>query len=871
MMGGFDPGDMVSMGVVPVLIGPLQVLLATLPGILLALLAALAALFKPATLWMVLRMLWRMRLVVVCAVAVIVGGWYGARHLFPARGADVGAAEGAGETWPGFRGDAARRGWQPGAPDPVEPGIVWRMDAHDTTFYASPAVVGNRIYIASAEVSLFKRRGTAELYCLDADTGGVVWRSGPPGYRATFSSVAVGERHIAAGEGLHLTKDSRLTVMDRGTGDVLWTARTESHVESTPVIGEGRVLVGAGQDGFHCFALDPDDEGNPVRLWHAPGPDDYPDASGSPAIHEGRAYLPLGRWGGRGLACLDLETGEELWRVAMPYPVFSGPTFAHGRVYVGMGNGNFIQTAEQALPGELDRLRARGASEEEVEAARATFQPGGAVWSLDPQTGEVLWTLDTPRAVLGQIAAGEDAIYAATREGTLLRIRHDGRVLGTWAGGVPILASPALAESHVYVLDESGRLTCLDTQTLRPVWDMALGLAGPWLGSPTVARGRVYLGTPGGGVLAVGHPAGAREVGNWSGTLGGAGQPGRIEDDDPGSRGVMAWRLQDVGGEALSVHAPLSWQPDRIFIPLANPDAPGVLAIPPDTESRAAPSPLWRHTTTHPVLRSVAADRERVVVIDGATGDDGRMLYALDSGTGDVRWSHPVEAGAGGVLRLDGRGILAGVQAEGLTAFSLEGETRWHAPGGTILHEPDAGGGVLVFAASSPQALFLLDETSGTELWRMPLSGKPRSAPVLHGQRILLAEGASVRARSILDGAVVWERETGAVAGDALLLEGGGIWLVTETGTLLALDPADGTEQFRIEGVQPLAPLPFGEGVLYRNDAGDWMRVAGSDETSVRWAAAAWLGDATAPPIAAEGGIYLPTDAHGVIRWRRRE
>ena len=57
------------------------------------------------------------------------------------------------------------------------------------TFFASPAVVGNRVYVSSADKGPLRDRGA--IYCLDADSGGLVWKAAPSGYVATFSSPVV--------------------------------------------------------------------------------------------------------------------------------------------------------------------------------------------------------------------------------------------------------------------------------------------------------------------------------------------------------------------------------------------------------------------------------------------------------------------------------------------------------------------------------------------------------------------------------------------------------------------------------------------------------------------------------------------------------
>ena len=136
-----------------------------------------------------------------------------------------------------FRGDAGRRGNGGGDEPPADGGLVWSYAADVKTFFASPAVVGNRVYVSSADKGPLRDRGA--IYCLDADSGGLVWKAAPSGYVATFSSPVVAGRFLVCGEGLHYTLNARVFCMDVLRQEVLWTYTTHGHVESTPCIDNG--------------------------------------------------------------------------------------------------------------------------------------------------------------------------------------------------------------------------------------------------------------------------------------------------------------------------------------------------------------------------------------------------------------------------------------------------------------------------------------------------------------------------------------------------------------------------------------------------------------------------------------------------------
>ncbi len=292
--------------VVPVVIGPLQVLIAILPAILLSLAGLIAALLKPRAMWAGVRLLWRQKVVVAAIAGVVAGAVLMVRSFASSGGPRSGQV--AGADWPMFRGDPGRRGNGGGGEPPADGGLVWSYAADVKTFFASPAVVGNRVYVSSADKGPLRDRGA--VYCLDADGGGLVWKAAPSGYVATFSSPVVAGRFLVCGEGLHYTLNARVFCMDVLRQKVLWTYATHGHVESTPCIDKGRAYVGAGDDGYYCFRLQPDAKGRAVVLWHVPH-ERCPDADTSPAVHDGRVVVGCGM-DGNAICCLDADTGAEL-------------------------------------------------------------------------------------------------------------------------------------------------------------------------------------------------------------------------------------------------------------------------------------------------------------------------------------------------------------------------------------------------------------------------------------------------------------------------------------------------------------------------------------------------------------------------------
>ena len=252
-------------GVVPVVAAPLlQLIFTILPGILLAMLGAILRLFSPTGFRNALRLAWQQKTAVVILALLIAAAVYGFRTLLADR-YTITEAE-TGSDWTTARFDLRRRGAVPGTKSPTVAKVVWNFRS-DYGFFASPAVVGNRVYISAHHLGTYDR-DKGQIFCLDANTGGVVWANSPENYRPTFSSPVIAGDYLVCGEGLHETRDARVVCLDirpEKKGAVVWTFETKNHVECTPAVYNGRVYVGAGDDGIYCLDLK-----SGKMVWHIP-------------------------------------------------------------------------------------------------------------------------------------------------------------------------------------------------------------------------------------------------------------------------------------------------------------------------------------------------------------------------------------------------------------------------------------------------------------------------------------------------------------------------------------------------------------------------------------------------------------------------
>ncbi|MCS7045693.1 MAG: PQQ-binding-like beta-propeller repeat protein, partial [Gemmataceae bacterium] len=644
-MGGLTEGIGGCPAVVPVLIGPLQVLLTILPGLLLALGGGVLALLKPSGMKNALRLLWQQRLAVFCVLLVGAALYFGTRLLWPTGQADTVTASQSGADWPMARFDLRRCGVAPGSRSPTRAQLVWSYQQGREWYLASPAVVGNRLYIATADVRLSK---SGAILCLDADTGAPVWTSSVPDYRPTFSSPVVVGDYLVIGEGLHDTRDARVICLDRRDsekGKVVWTFRTANHVECTPVVANGRVYVGAGDDGVYCLDLQPDADGQAKVHWHK-SPDQFRDAETSLAVHDGKVYVGLGN-DGKALVVLDALSGAELHRIDMPYPVFSPAAIADGKLYLGMGEGDYVKDGD-----------------------------GGAVVCLDLARLTSDWTFALPKTVLGAVAIKDDRLYFGCGDGQLYCLSRAGKLIKAFDTRAPIKTSPAVTDEHVFVVNSAGVLYALDRHSLEPVWDYRLAASDLFISSPVVARGHVYVGTQAEGLVCVGQPPTTQRTPQWAAPLGGAGVAGNSDGSSLPDEGEIHWVYG--GGRGAKVAAPVAVWENHLYVPLADTDRPGIDCLPLPKERREPPQALWHFRTDAGVWSSPVVLGKVVGAVDGRPGET-RTLYLMDRDWGVLVARQPVAAEATGLLTTTGHQFLVQDQADVLTSLDPAGRRQWNA------------------------------------------------------------------------------------------------------------------------------------------------------------------------------------------------
>jgi outer membrane protein assembly factor BamB len=124
----------------------------------------------------------------------------------------------------------------------------------------------------------------------------------------------------------------------------------------------------------------------------------------------------------------------------------------------------------------------------------------GKLYTLDADTGALLWSYDTNSPLLGSAAEGShEMVYVTATDGKLHALDKTGRLLWTHTMNKPVFSSPvASADGRIYICSQDGKLYAL-ARDGSELWRFETNGSGIVEGSifatPSVGRdGTVYIG-----------------------------------------------------------------------------------------------------------------------------------------------------------------------------------------------------------------------------------------------------------------------------------------------------------------------------------------------------------------------------------------
>lgn len=357
--------------------------------------------------------------------------------------------------------------------------MVWKVNAGDG--FSGPVTAGNRVLLFD------QVQGQANLRCLDAQKGTVLWRSSYPcrfigglagggaGPRAT--PLIVDDLVVTFGP------NGVLRCVRLADGEQVWSRdlKKEYHIpegffgiSSTPAVVGGKLIVnvGGGEAGIAAF-----DCKTGETLWQSTD-DEASYASPVIATVDGRTLAYV--FARSGLHCLEADTGKELyffrWRARISASVNAAtPLVIRDRVFItssyNTGAAMLQTTADgsKTLWSGQDILSSQYNTPVYFEGCiigidgRADVGRADLV-CIDAETGERKWT--EPDYGCASILLADGKLILFSDAGTLELAKADTKRFVSLGkvqlfDGTDCRAHPALAEGRLYVRGPA-ELLCID-------------------------------------------------------------------------------------------------------------------------------------------------------------------------------------------------------------------------------------------------------------------------------------------------------------------------------------------------------------------------------------------------------------------------
>lgn len=197
-------------------------------------------------------------------------------------------------------------------------------------------------------------------------------------------------------------------------------------------------------------------------------------------------------------------------------------------------------------------------------------------------------------------------------------------------------------------------------------------------------------------------------------------------------------------------------------------------------------------------------------------GSDRYRLYALDSQTGETLWEFQTQAEIyAAPLVLDGRAYFGSSDGTVYAVDVATQEAIWQVEIGSWLFWPLAWADGTLYAASDT-GLFALDSETGTERWAMETGSFWNAPAVNNGLVYAGSDDGRFSALDAASGEVIWQFEDDDEAWSPPAVGNGLVYVGNRNQVLYALDAASGEERWRFEAADWTTTDPtLVEGVLY--------------------------------------------------------
>ena len=278
------------------------------------------------------------------------------------------------------------------------------------------------------------------------------------------------------------------------TNNILWAYKTEDSIwMPSPAIVDNRVYFGGSSKNFYCIDSDTGED-----IWKTPIPN---GVGSSPAVENGKVYFG-GGLENAGIYCLNITTGEIVWRYQTPgyNGVCGSPAFYKGKVIITARNPEpgCIYCLDADTGGEIWILQ-NITSPQSVAIYNDRVYFGSDdfnVYCLDMDNGNVIWDYTTEGEYWPSlhVTIYDDKLYAGGDDGLYCLDLEDGGLIWKYPTDEDIPTAPCTADGNVFFAADGGYVYCLNASSGEKIWDFEAGYIFT-TSSPAVADGKIYIGS----------------------------------------------------------------------------------------------------------------------------------------------------------------------------------------------------------------------------------------------------------------------------------------------------------------------------------------------------------------------------------------
>jgi outer membrane protein assembly factor BamB len=728
-----------------------------------------------------------------------------------------------------------------------EPGPVKWMFHAEGPVWAAPIVANGVVYVGNYKDGA----ASTEFFAVDARTGLEKWRLETEGPWASPIAVVDGIAYVGDCHYLY--------VLDSESGQELWRHRVD--LSSILTIADGAIYFRVGDASGGLYARNAQ---TGQGIWSF-------DISGTvdsvPIVADGTVYFTTSS---NVTYALDNQTGSEKWNFRQSDGANRALIVRDGMVYLGGQDGVLY-----ALDGESGREEWKFQAQDEIYGA-AVIQGdmvcladgSGSLYAIDGQTGQEVWRYEALTGMSRDtmsILSIDDTLLVGTSTGLWAFKGDTGEEIWREKSVGETSEPPVVADGAVYFTLGSS-LYMLDIQSGQEQGKLRIDSWG--LSPPAVQDGTIYVGSRDGDLYAVDADAlvaasqeeSAADMASQPKEATFRANPQRTGFyDTKGVRelGGLKWKLQaqilaltspaiadgmvHYGSFALDVdHGELTWatwsEPPNYSddaLAISSPavfsgtvyygDADGLLYAVDSLTGEIK----WTFETPAPIASSPVVCKG-TVFFGGADG----YLYNLDAQTGEEIWR--LETGGNTDVACENGTIYFGSMDGYL--YALDGQTteeKWrHAGFGTpaiadgTVYLVTGPTGFAVFSEEdlSDNYVVAIDAKTGQEKWKVQIDAVTLPA-VAEGKVYFGTLDGNLCALDSESGDEEWCFATSELilpspsVADGVVYFGTGFWSISDTGYLYAIDGQTGQELWRFSAGPILTSPAVNDGVVYFNDS----------------------------------------------------